>query len=457
MPGSAIGIELWLPEGSWNGRYQQVGTHRFGGIFHWDEMAPQLRRGFATGATDNGHRSKTTADIDWALGAPVRIEDYGWRAVHELASKAKRLIAAYYGRPQRYAYFNGCSTGGREGLKSAQMFPGDFDGILAGGAAAYFTRAVTRTLQASLVLRSANLQGDAGAAALRLAQQSATAACDTLDGVKDGVISDPRRCRWDPHTIVCKTGRDPATCLSAVQATAIKVNMAPLRDPVSGAWLAGGLEPGSEPDQIKYGYHQALSSMGGYQISLNDPAWDGTQFDLHRDLPILERTMGSVNAIDPDLSSFKAGGGKLIQWHTWGDGAFTPGWTVRYYDDVVGKMQGLDNVQSFYRLFMMGGAGHCPGDGNGPGAAVIGGEGQTVTSHDPEHDAISALQAWVEKGIAPQQFVATKYNGNDPAKGIQMQRPVCPYPSTATYKGKGDSNDSASFSCVRRPVPASTR
>jgi feruloyl esterase len=460
VPGSAIGVELWLPAEHWNGRYQQVGTHRFGGIYHHDEMAPQLRRGFAVAATDNGHASKSSADVSWAFGAHEKLVDYAWRAVHETADKSKQVIRAFYGRPQDYAYFNGCSTGGRDGLKSAQMFPRDFNGILIGGSAAYYTHAVTQTIFASLNLERSGLVNEAGRAALQLAQRSAVAACDAADGVKDGVIRDPRQCHWDAFSLVCKAGQDPATCLTPEQAAAIKVNAAPMVDPVTHQWLFGGLEPSSEPDQLKYGYSKPAngSGIGGYQVAFNDPKWTAASFDLHRDLPVFDQKMGFINAIDPDLSGFEAAGGKLMQWHAWGDGAFTPRWAVRYYEQVAERMGGLSKVQRFYRLYMMSGAGHCPKDDNGPGAAVIGGEGQTAASPDAAHDAVLALEAWVEKGAVPERLIASRYKakaggskdevGQGAARQIEMQRPVCSYPAVTRYKGRGDTNDAANFYCA---------
>ena len=178
--GSSIGIELWLPTKTWNGRYQQVGTHGVGGLIYWSEMAPQLRRGFATGATDTGHLASEGLS-SWAIGKPERLTDYASRAVHELAEKAKSSIKAYYGRTQEYAYYNGCSMGGANGMKAAQMYPNDFNGIIAGGAAAYTSRANTGQLIQTLNLRAAGIQGSRGVEILQLTQKAAIAACDALD------------------------------------------------------------------------------------------------------------------------------------------------------------------------------------------------------------------------------------------------------------------------------------
>jgi feruloyl esterase len=450
VPDSSIGIEVWLPTTTWNGRYQQVGNHGWGGTIYWSEMAPQLRRGFATGATDDGHvrLSSNPFDVSWAFGHPSKIDDFAWRAVHELAEKAKLLITAYYGKHQSYTYFNGCSDGGREGLREAHDFPDDFDGVLFGGAASYWTHAATEQLFMSINLKNSGIQGTSGAVILTLAQNAATKACDAADGVVDGLIRDPQRCHWDPHTLICKAGQDQATCITPAQANAIEANVRPVRDPVTGKWVFSGMSRGSEFDQIRFGYNLSLAPFGvsNYQLALNDPTWDGSTFDLHADLPTLDRMLGVMNLTDTDLHPFRETGGKMIQWHGWDDAAFTPGWTIKYYEEVVkGVGRGnLQRVQDFYRLFMLPGVGHC---GTGIGPDDIGAENQTAVSSDPEHDAVSALLDWVEHGVAPQKLIATKFNNNDPTQGIQIQRPICPYPSQAIYNGAGDTSVASSFHC----------
>ena len=443
VPGSTIGIEVWLPTTTWNGRYQQVGNHSFGGVFYWSEMAPQLRRGFVTAATDTGH---TGGGAAWAIGHPESIVDYAWRAVHELAVKSKLLIGAYYAKPAQYAYFNGCSNGGRDGLKDAQMFEHDFNGILFGGAATQWTHAGTELLYLTQQLVKSGLQGAGGAAKLQMAQTAAVAACGGIDA-PNGFIADPRTCHWDPHTLVCKSGQDTATCITPVQADALADIYKPLQDPVTGKWVMSGQEHGSEFDWINFGLQTGLAVPGitRYQIAFQDPAWNAGAFDWHADLPALDRVMGVINSDDPNLTSYKRAGGKLIQWHGWSDGAFTPGSITRYYDNVVERMGGLNKVQDFYRLFMLPGVGHC---GNGPGPDNIGAENQTAVSPDPEHDAVSALMEWVEHGQPPGKLIATKLDNGAPTKRILLQRPICPYPGKTVYKGSGSTAVADNFYCT---------
>lgn len=185
---------------------------------------------------------------------------------------------------------------------------------------------------------------------------------------------------------------------------------------------------------------------------MNAPNRDGSTFDLHTDLPILDRVLGSVDATDTDLRPFRKTGAKLIQWHGWDDAAFTPGNTVKYYNEVVDATGGgkLVKVQDFYRLFMLPGVGHC---GSGPGPDNIGAENQTAYSQDPKHDIVSALEAWVERGDAPDESIATKYVNDDSTQGVMMQRPICAYPNKAIYKGRGDTNQAKNFTCGT-PTPA---
>ena len=450
VAGSLIGFEVWLPTDTWNGRYQQVGSHGFAGKIYWSEMAPQLRRGFATGATDDGHINTTPNpfDISWAIGHPIQIDDMAYRAVHETAENAKKLVATFYGQSLIAAYFNGCSDGGREGMREVHDYPADFDGVLAGGAATGWTHAATEQLVMSLNLRSSGIQGRAGTTILNLVQQATTAACDAADGVADGLINNPTRCLFDPHSLICQQGEDPSTCITAAQADAIEANTKPVRDPVTHQWVFSGMEPGSEFEQIRWGYQNALAPFGlaNYAIAFANPAWDGSTFNLHTDLPKLDSVFGVFNMTDPNLNRFAARGGKLIQWHGWDDGAFTPGWTIRYYNDVVAKTGHgeLRRVQDFYRLFLMPGVGHCtPSVDIGPDN--IGAENQLAVSPDPEHDAVSALMAWVERGTAPQKLIATKFNNNNSAQGIQMQRPLFPYPAEAVWNGTGSTNAASSF------------
>lgn len=447
--GSTIGIEIWLPVTEWNHRYMQVGTHGTGGAIDWDEMAPELRRGFATASTDGGHVSTIPYDTSWGIGSRVRVVDYAWRSVHQLAVQGKRIITAYYHQAPKFSYYAGSSTGGRDGLKSAQKFPHDFDGILAGSAIQNFTRGATQMLAMSQRLAAAGFSGEQGSALLGLVQRSAIAACDSDDGVSDGIITDPRTCRWDPHSMLCAPEQDPSTCLTLAQADAVAASIAPLTDPKTHKKLFVGQTASSELDWISF-ILTPTYARSVYELGLSDPSWDSSTFDLHRDYAAIEKSLGVINATDPDLSAFEAAGGKIIQYQPWEDGVAYAQAAVDYYESVRRTTSGGDRhqQQSFYRLFMMPGVAHT---GAGTGPYSFGQDAFAPRSTDPRYDAVSALETWVEQGIAPTSFVATKYVNNDPAQGVALQRLLCLYPSEAVYNGTGDTNAPSSYSCKVPP------
>ena len=284
---------------------------------------------------------------------------------------------------------------------------------------------------------------------LNLAQAAATRSCASAPGVVvGGVITDPRRCAFDPHVLVCHEGQDPATCVSPAEADALARNT----HPGAGRPPEFGMPVGSEFNQLRFGYNRGLAPFGltNYQLALDDPTWDGSRYDPVADPPRLERKLGVLDSVDPDLRAFKDAGGKLIEYQGWGDAAAMPGWSVAYYGRVVAKTGGgsPDKVQDFYRLYMMPGVGHC---GTGPGPDNIGAEGFTPVSTDPQHDAVSALQAWVEQGRAPAMLIASRLEvAGDPAT-VRVQRPVCPYPAEAVWNGSMDADKASSFTC-RRPA-----
>lgn len=451
VSGSKIGMELWLPTTAWNGRYQQLGQNGWGTAFssYWSSMAPQLRSGYAIAITDGGHTATAVSDASWAIGFPERVIDFAYRATHETAVASKAIVRGYYAKAASYAYFNGTSTGGRDGLMSAQKYPTDFNGVLAGPALINWTRVATQKLFASQQLVKAGIQGPLGTALLNLARRSSIAACDAADGATDGIMRDPRACRWDPHSLLCASGQDPSTCFTAAQADALTHVLSPLRDQVTSEYLYPGYLHGFETDWIGFGYVTATPAHAAtvYKIALGNAAWDASTFNVHTDLPSVESALGFMNVDQQtDLSAFRQAGGKLIQYQGWQDAVTMPERIVQYYDEVRDRTSGGDRAaeQNFYRLFMMSGVGH---GGAGEGPWHFGAIAQQTVSNDPEHDAVRALRDWVESGIAPEIFVATKFQNGDVTKPISLQRPLCPYPSQPVYKGSGDTNGASNFYC----------
>jgi hypothetical protein len=453
---SSIKFEVWLPAAGWNGKFQGIGNGGYAGSIGFGQMADAVGHGYATASTDTGHAAGEGVDATWALGHPEKIVDFGYRAIHETAVAAKAIIRAFYGDGPRRSYFNSCSNGGRQALMEAQRFPEDYDGIIAGAPANYWTH-----LMANAAWDTQALLGQKGsyiaANKLPAIQAAALAACDALDGVKDGVIEEPARCHYDPAVLLC-AGPESDSCLTAPQVAALKILYAPSRS-TNGRQILPGYSPGGETEPGGWGPwivgpapEQSLMFAFGTQFYKNmvfdNAAWDYHSFNVDRDTKAADDKMARIlNATDPELRRFKERGGRLILYHGWSDAAIPALNTIDYYRSVVAKM-GANEAGSFVRLFMVPGMQHC-GGGSGPNNF-----GQFGVSHvDPQHDVDAALERWVEQGTAPEQIIATKYmNDSDPKSELVRTRPLCAYPLVARYKGSGNTNEAANFVCGR-PEP----
>jgi feruloyl esterase len=414
---SAIKIEVWMPAMGWNGKLQSVGNGAWAGTISYPALATALAAGYAAASTDTGHEGNNPNFIP---DHPEKVVDFAYRAVHEMTAKSKAIVAAYYGDGPQYSYWNGCSTGGRQAMAEAQRFPTDYDGIIAGAPANYPTK-----LQGSQVWTSAmthkNEAGYIPPAKYAAIHKAALDQCDALDGVKDGVIEDPTRCKFDPKAIECK-GEDGPSCLTAPQ-----VELA--RKIYAGPGFFPGLEPGSEMGWATLSGPKPMDlAVETYKyLVFQDPKWDYLSFNPEADVPRAEKSMSTLmNSVDPNLKPLFAHGSKLLQYHGWADPGIPPGSSVNYYKSVLEAMGGKAKVNDSYRLFMVPGMGHC---GGGDGTSTF--------------DMVSALDQWVEQGKAPDQIVASKVVSG----AVIRTRPLCPYPQVATYKGSGSTDDAANFSC----------
>jgi len=433
---SDIKVEVWLPTVQpagtlpagtpglvqWNGKFQAVGNGGWAGVISYAAMADALRAGYATASTDTGHVGGRGT---FALDHPEKLIDFSWRSEHEMTVKAKALIEAFYGAVPRRSYWNGCSTGGRQGLKEAQMFPDDYDGIIAGAPA-------NRTA-ISLWIADAVLKDRASyipPAKYPVIHQAALAACDAADGVKDGLIDDPRQCKFDPGVLLCKAA-DDGTCLTAPQVAAAKKIYSPAINPrthqemfssfVPGTELGWGIQAqGPEPsaniyDQYKY-------------VVFKDVNWDWKTFDFDKDVERGNRPENvPMNATSPDMKTFFAHGGKLLLYHGWSDNQVPTLNTIKYFESVVKNLGGPKKASESVRLFLAPGMGHCNG-GEGPNT----------------FDKVTALEQWVEMGKAPEVLVASHAT----AGKIDRTRPLCTYPQVAKYKGTGSIDEAANFTCA---------
>ena len=447
---SHIEFEVWLPMSGWNGRYVGQGNGGFAGSIGYAALASGIANGYAVSASDTGHKG-SAIDARWALGHPEKVTDFGYRAVHETAEKAKAIIAAFYGNRARHSYFSSCSNGGREALMEAQRFPEDYDGILAGAPANYWTHLLATAAAEDVFLNDPASR--IPASKVPAIQAATLAACDAQDGVKDGVINDPSRCQFDPSQLLCK-GADSDSCLTEPQAASLRKLYQGPHD-ASGKAIFPGRVPGGEAGAGGWslwitGQRPATSLMYGFgtgffaNMVFQDAAWDYRSFQLDRDTKIADDKLArALNAADPDLKRFKDRGGRLIVYHGWNDPAISPLNSIDYFRSVQAKM-GAKQTDTFVRLYLAPGMQHC---GGGPGPDSFG--QSLLEGADAQHSVSKALERWVENREAPDKIIATKYKtGGNPASGVVRTRPLCPYPQVAQYSGAGSTDEAASFRCA---------
>ena len=420
---SDIKIEVWLPTSGWNGKLQAVGNGAWTGSIAYPAMAEGLRRGYATTSTDTGH---VGGSASFGMGHPEKVTDFAYRSEHEMTVTAKAIINKFYGNAPKFSYWTGCSAGGRQAMKAAQMFPNDFDGIIAGSPGLDWSGRTAQAVRIAQALQKEEARITPAKA--QVLHSAVVAACDALDGVKDGLIENPVACKFDPAVLVCKGGEEPA-CLTQAQADTAKLIYSPIVDAKTKREIPG-LAPGSELGWTDMGWSQSARATGldhfRYLI-FADPQWDVQKFNVATDVARLtEGVSGDVDARSTNLKPFFDRGGKLIQYHGWSDPQITPLASTMYYDRVAAANGGRSKVHSSYRLFMAPGMAHC-GGGEGPN----------------DFDELTALEQWVENGKAPDMIPASHATQGK----VDRTRPLCPYPQVASYKGSGSIDEAANFVC----------
>lgn len=440
-PESSIRVEVWLPEiAAWNGKLLGAGNGGYGGSLLLPQLTMQgaLARGYATVGTDMGHLGAADTDAKWALNQPERIVDFGHRANHLAAAVGRSVIAAYYGSGPKAAYFQGCSDGGREALMEARRYPHDYDAIIAGAPANAWTRLMTAFMADDRAVFG-RPESVIPNAKLKLLQDAAIAQCDARDGLKDGVIDDPRTCRFDPAVLQCKAGDGPS-CLTGPQVAAARALYRGAQAP-GGKRFFPGYMPGAEAVPGTWdvwltgpkAQHGVFATEFFRYMVYSKPDWQPEGFNLVREYAAARRLAPTLDSDDPDIGAFLKRGGKLILYHGWNDAAIAPENTIAYYQSVLKRQPG---AAGSVRLFMVPGMSHCLA---GPGPNVF--------------DALGTLDRWHEGSAAPESLIATKYD-NDlfgylgfPAKPLRT-RPLCAYPKVARWNGKGSSDDAANFTCT---------
>ena len=423
---SQIQMEIWLPSENWNGKFLAVGNGGWAGTISFDAMATGLRRGYAAASNDTGH---SDAGAQFALSQD-KLVDFAYRAMHEMTVQSKTIVGAFYSRPPRLSYYQGCSTGGRQGMMEAQRYPDDFDAIVA-GAPVYNMVHMNVSQTALQVEMLRNPDRIVPQSKMTLVANAAVAACDANDGVKDNIINNPRACTFDPGALACKAG-DAADCLTPAQVETAKQFYLPVKTK-SGQVAYPGRSPG-----VESGYAARIPVVGKPVSPLwgdmprfvghRDANWDTMSFDLDKDLALTLKNASFIEASDPDLTKFKARGGKLLLWHGWADPGPAPENTINYYSQAA-KASGGGTTDDWMRLFLLPGVAHC-GGGVGPDQA----------------DFLGAMERWREQGVAPAQIAASRNTGRS---GLTpMSRPLCPFPQVAKYKGSGSTDEAANFVCA---------
>ena len=417
---SHILFELWLPQSGWNGHFLQVGNGGAAGSIIYSALAAGLQKGYAVTNTDTGH-SGGVGEFAWAVGHPEKLTDYAYRAVHEVTLAARALTTTFYRHSPDKSFWNGCSTGGRQGLMEALRYPEDYDAIVAGAPANNFGPLMALSIQ---VIRNVGVPGGLPVSKLSLLKEAAIAQCDANDGVVDRVIGEPARCRFDPGTLACK-GAEEAGCLTQAEVSAAR-NVYVGVVGKSGKAFFPGTGVGSE---LAWGFYASprfpIGSNFFQAVGTGDPNWAPANFDADRDVPRLQAKSVDIAATSPDLSAYLGRGGKLMLYHGTTDGLIPYQNTESYYKGLVSQL-GASARANQVRFFTVPGMDHCAG---GEGAFVV--------------DWLGAMERWEVSSVAPEVL-----SGSRPPTVQPFTRPVCAYPKSARYLGSGNTSDAAHWSCA---------
>ena len=423
---SDIKTEIWLPASGWNGKFGAVGNGGWAGTIPYPALAAAVAAGYAGAGTDTGHVGNSA---DFALGHPEKLIDIAYRSIHEMTVQSKTIISAHYGTAAKFSYYYGCSQGGRQGLAAAQKYPEDFNGIMAGASAWDQMRAHGARTGLNLIVNK-DADNIIPPSKYSMIHSAVLNACDALDGLKDGVIENPMKCNFDYAKLACKAGDSDAECLTKGQVESAKAMTSPLKDPKTGkALFEGHLMPGSELGWATLGGLEPLgpAATAMKNIVFKDRNWDYHTMNISTDVDRADKAdNGVMYSGDPNLKPFFDHGGKLLMYHGWSDPQVNPLNSVIYYNKVV-KAVGKDKSANSLALFMMPGVNHCQG---GPGTDTF--------------DKVKVMEEWVEKGVKPAQIIASHLTNGQADK----TRPLCPFGQVAKYKGAGDINNAANFSCV---------
>jgi hypothetical protein len=436
-------MEAWLPE-NWSGRFLSTGNGGLGGCIQYEDLEYTTSLGFAAVGTNNGHDGTTGVSF---LNNPEVIEDFAYRALHTGVVLGKEISKAFYDETHKKSYYLGCSTGGRQGWKSVQSFPNDFDGVVAGAPAFSFNNLT------SWSCHFLPLTGTEGAATFIPSSMWPTihrdilSQCDKLDGAADDILESPDLCNYDPSSLMCSSGQN-SSCLTSTQTDTVRSIYSPLYA-TDGSLVYPRLQPGAEATEAPFTYFggQRFGAADWFSYAIfNDSNWDPLSlkpkdYDLSADLNLF-----NIETWEGDLSAFKERGGKVLHYHGLTDGVISSDNSPRYYEHVSQTMaMNSEALDEFYRYFRISGMAHC---GGGPGASFIGNQRRNTASLDPQENVLMAIVRWVEEGIAPDTITGTAFRNGNQSAGIDFKRKHCRWPYRNVYKGPGDHKDAASWECV---------
>ncbi|KAF2191689.1 tannase and feruloyl esterase, partial [Zopfia rhizophila CBS 207.26] len=444
--GDSLTVQTLLPLEGWNGRFVGIGGGGFtaGALSIFSDQF--MNAGYACAFTDGGLPSQDGGDPkNWALKSANNVDyqrliDFAWKSLDELPKIGKQMVQDYYGKPPSKSYWRGCSTGGRQGLISAQRFPENYDGILAEAPAAYWTQLLPTLFSPTAVMNDEGYYPEA--CELDAITQFGIDACDGLDGVKDGIVSAPDLCKFDPRSVVGKSftcGATNKTVTAKGAAVVSRIWHGVTKKDGSFLWypynVGADLTQTAHTTQYLNGTRGAVPNGLGEEwlqwFVLKDPNVNLATAKYPEFEDLFYRSVQEYDSIigtsDADLSKFKAAGGKMITWHGTQDPLIPPGSSIHYWSSVNATVPQTDD---FYRLFLGPGNGHCGPKLTNP----------LATGYYPA-TVFQQLVDWVEKGIAPTQLLGTDL--------LQRTQPLCQWPLVARYTGKGNSSSAASFTCAK--------
>jgi len=453
-PGSSIRMDAWLPA-DWNGRFLATGDGGIGGCIDYLGLQTGVQLGFATIGTNAGHDGET--GYDFFLNNPAAVADWGYRAIHVEAEFGKQLLERFYGRQPDTSYYHGCSTGGRQGLQNAQLFPDDFDGVLAGAPAVDWLRIVASK---PILARRTGWPDLESSSYVRPEQWRAIvkhqiALFDPIDGVTDGVIDDPLLFRYDPTLAACgfSSTFNSSLCLTPDQVASVRAVYEPLVNG-SGAIVYPSFAVGADTSVFSANQVGGTAQLS-YRVAddywrgavYNDSTWNTLNFTIADMDFAVELNPGGIAFAESNYTETHAKGVKIMAYHGMADQTVTPALSAEWFSKVQASTGlGSEAMNDFYRLFFLPGMGHCAG---GSGATDVGQRFPLDPSRiDAEHNILLALVDWVEKGKAPDALIGGRYTAGNATQPLLADRKHCPYPQKSKWNGMSNVNISTSWDCV---------